>query len=56
MVPILDLGVSGCQYSKESWAKQPFHPAFLLCFSENLAALSRLKLHAGSEAGTAAFS
>lgn len=50
LVLILHLGFIGCQYSKEAWAKQPFHPDLLGCLSENPAAPSRLKLRAGSEA------
>lgn len=52
MVLSLDLGVTGGQYAKESWAKQHFHPALLRRLSENPAALRRLKLRAGSEAAT----
>lgn len=60
MALIPDLGVTGCQYSKESLANQPFHPSpsseWRRCLSENLGALSRLELRARSEAVQAAFS
>lgn len=52
MVLILDVGTTGCQYSKESGAKQALHPAHLLRLSGNPAALSGLKLRARSEAVT----